>query len=295
MNQHNLATGQNAPSGFAAAKKYAVQTLEKKKVGPVLQRLASMTQHEDMSPVLVSRLVAMDVEWSKSTLDCVNQELFIPKPSHCNNLFQVFNVFDRSQSSFVAQFGAVALLAKLLLEDSELNPADYIAHVALTTTLVTNFCQRAGHPTNRIAPAVLFHDIGFLVLASQEPQTYATLSGILAGTNQSLEDYEKANFGTTHMEVGKLLAMALQFDDLICGAISDHHHRHDLLPWSTQAIRLADSIAAELGIHLGIGVTLGHPPAKIEGINLDEDLILFASEIAGRTTKAAKAVYQQES
>ena len=272
------------------AKAIVVHALKRKRVGPILQRISSMTQNLDLSPVLVSRLVGMDKGWEKTVLDVTAQSLVVDSDMRFTNVTQLFNAMDPSDALLSIHAGAMVCLSTELLAPTLLKPVDFVSHMAATTRLTKVFADKLDQPGDKLAIAAIYHDIGYLVMASFDPHTYDRFPELLSGSSISLVEHEQGVFQTDHTEVGDLLLRALQFPDYVTSSAAEHHNDAGSLNTVSNIIQLADSIALQMGCSMGLGNAAFSDPKPPAGLELNQDLINQATHLVQKSSSQARKV-----
>ncbi len=139
--------------------------------------------------------------------------------------------------------------------------------------------------------AGLLHDLGRILIASQEPaaarSVYDDTTSVAADSEDELIELEQIAFGYDHTEAGEFAARRLNFPDLLVSAIR-HHHRPDGAGPDPQAIRLARLV----GLADAAASTLGWP-ARNERPGLTLDLHAAWSALAFTDLDAARTALAQ--
>ena len=144
--------------------------------------------------------------------------------------------------------------------------------------------------------AGLLHDAGVAILMENLQDDYAAAIALARSTSRDLTEIEAETFGTTHAEVGHMLASRWRLPPLVCECIRLHEEPDDGihaapgdLEKAVDIIRFADRWATRAGfdfIHPGLVST--HPVLPLPawaGIDLDDirpTLEKLPDEVAGR-------------
>lgn len=101
---------------------------------------------------------------------------------------------------------------------------------------------RKPFPSDTAYTAGLLHDVGRILIASNDPERarsiYGDGSAITAESNEQLLAVEQVAFGFDHTEAGEFAARRLNFPDLLSSAIRNHHRPEGAGP-DGAAVRLA--------------------------------------------------------
>ena len=129
--------------------------------------------------------------------------------------------------------------------------------------------------------AGLLHDAGVAILLESLQDDYAVAIGMARSTGRDLSEIEAEEFGTTHAEVGHMLASRWRLPPLVCECIRLHEEPYDAihtppgdLEKAVGIIRFADRWTTRAGfdfIHPGRGPT--HPALTLPawaGIDLED-------------------------
>lgn len=275
------------------AKAAVVKALVRKKAGPLLQRMSHLVQVEETSSVLASRLVAIDSDWERAAITAAQLSLVVDIGITAETIKDVFAAAGPQLASLTVMAGGMALLADMYLEETTLKATDFLANVAATTRLSLLFAERLGLPYVKIADAALLHDIGFLVMAYDNPKGYSVLPEQIAGSFEPLPYHEVLMSGTHHAEVGNVLLTALGFPKDMCDCAALHHATFDEVSESTQIVRFADSMARQFGCSMGLGNADITPVSNIPGLEVNDELIGLASAEVSKAVAQANLFYQK--
>lgn len=263
-----------------AAVSRVAKTLERNRVGPMLQRLSGMTNVTNLSPTLLSRLIPMDKGWEAAFLKSIECQVVTDQQATFITSNQAIKELPSDVSLLNAFFSAMAILAYELLGPTPLSQHEFLCHVSATTRITARLAAAMDLQANQVATAAIFHDIGILTLASQSPELYIGVAESLSGTTLTLESFEEENLGTTHTEAGGILLRALQFPDFIVNATTKHHNPFPNLDLVTNLVCIADETAQQFGLNLGLGNASYDNLIIPPGLNLNEDLIFLCGQDA---------------
>jgi len=146
-------------------------------------------------------------------------------------------------------------------------PGFSIAALQAHSTLVARIARKiAPAPTGDDAfTAGMLHDVGLLILASQEP---AYLAQVIAGAqaeNRPLFEAEQQARGSSHAELGAHLLDLWGIPHTIVEAVAYHHApraAHGVLFDHVTAVHVADALAHEVAPAPDAGA--GLPPARLD-------------------------------
>lgn len=96
--------------------------------------------------------------------------------------------------------------------------------------------------------AGILHDIGEVILSQQRRDEFARVLVLARESELDLHDAEMQVFGTSHAELGALLAEQWRFPEIYIDVILHHHDpRTDLMTPLTHLINIADKICLSVG------------------------------------------------
>ncbi len=119
--------------------------------------------------------------------------------------------------------------------------------------------------------AGILHDIGEVILSQQRPEQFRQAL-VLAGEQElDLFDAETQVFGTSHSELGALLAQQWHFPDQLVQVILHHHDKEiEQQPSLIQVVYLADHICVDVRLKCDMDQSLREDAAGVYGANLHE-------------------------
>lgn len=109
----------------------------------------------------------------------------------------------------------------------------FLGHSLATAVIARQLARRGGVSPARIQEhfvAGLLHDIGQVVWAHFRPELYIDVLKVIEETGCATADAEQEILGSTHGELGGLLAEKWQFSQPLIDAIRFHHHAPDTTP-----------------------------------------------------------------
>jgi putative nucleotidyltransferase with HDIG domain len=96
--------------------------------------------------------------------------------------------------------------------------------------------------------AGILHDIGEVILSQQRQNEFTRVMVLAREQEMDLYEAEMEVFGTSHAEVGGLLAELWHFPDVYVDVIKHHHDvQHDSLSQLTRLVQIADKICMNVG------------------------------------------------
>jgi HD-like signal output (HDOD) protein len=135
-------------------------------------------------------------------------------------------------------------------------------HGAKTAQLARSLLDDPAHRDDALAAALL-HDLGLLVLLTEEPQHLADCLAIATRDQRPLVDVERELRGITHAEIGAHLLELWGLPDGIVEAVAFHHRPaevHDPIFDATAAVAIADGLLNELDAANGVAVPIPSTP-----------------------------------
>lgn len=278
-------------TSFSIAREYAYKFLERPKIGGLMQRLAAISHDQLISPVLVARLVSSEKDWEGAIYATLRESLIVQSGRQFSNLSLAFNSLERGEEVVVAQSAAMLVLTKSMLLPTQISIRDSVARLAATTRISMILAERSGEPPLRIAPACLFHDIGYLVLAASDGEFYTKMAEMGLPQKSTMLELEQAHFGTDHCEVGGLILMALQFTDYTIAACQEHHNNGIRTSWISQVVRTSESLVDQLKVQSPNEISIANVPEHESKFEIDEDLIIRASKIIEECSNASRKIF----
>lgn len=199
----------------------------------------------DGSIKTVGEIISKDVAMTAKVLQIVNSAFFglprhVTDPAHAASLLglDTFKALILSAHIFTALRASVRGLSINALWKHCIETGTLARRIASAENCDTHACDHA-------MMAGLLHDAGKLVLAVNYPERYeAMLDAAATGTMTPLEA-ERAQFGTTHAEVGAYLFGLWGLPDPIVEAVAFHHRPADCAATTftpLAAVHVADAL-----------------------------------------------------
>ena len=190
----------------------------------------------------IERIISRDIGMSAKVLQMVNSAFFglrqhISSPAQAvvllgletiKGLALSVNVFSRFDD---VDIGGMSL-------DALWNHCYVVGSFSKIITLQEN-CEKKIADDAFIAGLV--HDVGKLALASQLPEEYSAVKGLVDKEKKKVYEVEREIFGTTHAQVGAYLVGLWGFSDSIVEALNYHH---EPLLSSTRELNVLTSVHA---------------------------------------------------
>ncbi len=118
--------------------------------------------------------------------------------------------------------------------------------VGLIARHIASYCDGVQHEQAYIAG--ILHDIGEVILSQQRRDEFTRVLVLARERELDLYHAEMEVFGTTHAEVGGLLAEQWHFPQVFIDAIRNHHQTElAMMPPVTRYVHVADQICMSLG------------------------------------------------
>src|SRR5581483_3976078 len=139
--------------------------------------------------------------------------------------------------------------------------------------------------------AGLLHDVGKLVLASVERETYAKMVSTHVGREGLLIVGERDAFGTDHAELGGELMSRWNLPEEVAAAVRCHHNFTDAKPHLRLAavVQSANAVAHQLRCADSAESLIGPPSLRFLGLRQDDFSILITA--AGKELERVKDLF----
>jgi putative nucleotidyltransferase with HDIG domain len=143
-------------------------------------------------------------------------------------------------------------------------------HCGRVARLATEILKDTGANGGATLTAGLLHDVGLLVLASQDPHGLARTLALASEQNRPIHEIEREQHGITHAEVGAHLLALWGLPHTVTEAVAGHHDHHWLkLPFDeVAALHVATTLIEELESK--------HPPDTTPNSEADLDYLTRA-------------------
>ncbi|NCC25344.1 MAG: HDOD domain-containing protein [Deltaproteobacteria bacterium] len=240
------ATGRKrSPSGAAelAVRDISLPTIPQ--VGIELQRVL---EDPSSSATDLARVISMDPKLTASVLRMVNSALY--------NLRQPVETVHRAVAVLgTHQISSLALGTLLLNLFKKNRPAPldlnrFWKHSVACGVIARAMARTAGlEDPERFFVAGLLHDIGRMVIMTEEPEVYRQVVQMAEGRNISLYDAERQILGYDHAKLGGMILRKWRFPLSLVSAVIYHHSPQFSVQHSTpHVIHLANISAKVLGL-----------------------------------------------
>jgi len=152
----------------------------------------------------------------------------------------------------------------------------------------------------------ILHDVGEVILMHQRRDQFRQAIQLSLENELDLYEAERQIFGTTHCEVGALLAQQWHFPELLTQVILHHHaDQVELKTTLIQVVQLADQICSDVRLKCSMDVEQPGVGSGVYGANLPElekrlvllgvtDMDAFHKaliQMVGQVKEAVQAIY----
>ena len=229
-----------------------------------LDRYLDSVEHLPPTPGLMTKLIQLFKEPDRDVDEIV--ELMRRDPSITAELLRRCNssyfgngepVTDVGEAVFrlgfyevyrltIALFGQKTLAIKTNAADADIEALWH--HSIVTAIIAETLACELDESEGCAFSAGLLHDVGKIILASQEAQTYAALLKQYANHGTALHDAEKLRFGFTHVGIGARLLNRWELPEDVVVPVFCHHQTDWAGPFGRSAaiVSLANIIAHRL-------------------------------------------------
>jgi putative nucleotidyltransferase with HDIG domain len=234
----------NALAEHETLRRTAMAAISLPAVPQVYLRLVAVLEDPEATTQDAARVVEQDPALAAKLLQLANSGFFARS--------QTISRLD--QAVGLVGFRTLATLALSAGVFTAFRPTRPIEHFSVEvlqrhSTLVARIARRllpAGHLQDEAAAAGLLHDIGFLILADQEPDYLAALLELAHDERRLVPDVEYEQRGISHAEVGAHLLALWGVPHSIVEAVA-YHHRPDAAPEpaldAIAAVAIAEALA----------------------------------------------------
>ncbi|MFQ3587197.1 MAG: HDOD domain-containing protein [Fimbriimonadaceae bacterium] len=191
----------------------------------VVTRILQETQKDDVSAVVLERLIGSDQALAAKTLRVVNSAYY-GMESQVSSLSQAVVILGMQQlRNLVLSLSAISLMKARTPRQQELQ-RKYWMHAMATASSAQLIGKKKKFETKEMESVFvggLLHDIGRLFLYTNFTETYIEVEKIARQTGVSPEEKEREKLGVSHCEVGTELAKMWRFPEELAEFIADHH------------------------------------------------------------------------
>lgn len=200
----------------------------------------------DVDIIAVGEIVARDVTISARILQLANSA-FLGTKAAFNDIEQAVIYLGIDTVRNLAVSVSVHEALSTQQGTACMNMPNFWYHALYTALLAKTLAEAAEYDSPAEAYlAGLLHDLGKLLLASNFPEEYPTISH---GNPLQLAERERHNLGVSHAEAGALLVRHWNLQESIAKAIESHHHDQESLENAlplTQIVHLANDLGQTL-------------------------------------------------
>lgn len=261
------------------------KALDHKCVFNTVSKLTTIAGNEQISPVMITRLVVPSPEFEANIKEGLRKGIYTDEPVDFPDLRQAFAALDQQMSWEIAVTAGLETLVKPMLKDKGISTREFMRHALATAAGCGVIATHLDLPKQNFIVSGLYHNIGIPVLLNSFPEDYNQIIEQATGSNQQIELLERDAFGFTHEDVGSVFLMACTFPDNAWRTASSHHSPEFADDLLVASVRLCSNIAHQVGCTLGLanGCNSIHPNL-ISSIGLNDSAM---SEMANRMAFAA--------
>jgi hypothetical protein len=266
------------------------KALDNSTVHHTVSKLATIIKNENISPVMITRLVIPTPEFENNIKTGLKSGIYTDEPIDFPDLRQAFTALEQTLSWEIAVTAGLETIVRPLLRSQVFSTKEFMRHAAATAAGCAVIAQQLDLPKHQFIVAGLFHNIGIPILVNSYPDDYDHFIELATGSNFLLEDLESQRFGFNHQDVGSLFLMACLFPDTCWKASASHHSSEMTSDLITASVRLCSNIAHQVGCTLGLanGCNSIHPNL-ISKMGISETAMSqMASRMASAAMKGAK-------
>jgi|GEM_PF-2494538 len=276
---------QNARQQDSTIRGAVFKALDHKSVFNTVSKLTTIVGNENISPVMITRLVVPTPEYENNIKRGLKKGIYTDEPIDFPDLRQAFSALDQPTSWEIAVTGGLETIVRPMLKDQAISAKEFLRHALATAAGCGVIANHLNLPKQQFIVAGLYHNIGIPVLVNSFSSTYFNFFEQLSGSSLTLENLEREEFGFSHEDAGSAFLMACTFPDNAWRSAAGHHendHTNDLI---CASVRLCSNIAHQVGCTLGIANTCNSlHPSLISAIGLNESAM---SEMANCMASAA--------
>jgi HD-like signal output (HDOD) protein len=244
---------------------------------PVAVRLMALVADENVSFKEVAKLISIDPSLSAETMRMANSGLF----GRRQTVHSVLHAIAMVGLQRLTRIAVTAALWRGVPNRSSPFMKAWWRH-SVATALIAE--HTAVVPIDHAYTAGLLHGVGQLALIEHAGQAYVQLAHEAVSTGQSLEEAERAAYGTDHAELAGVILEAWDLPPLMREAAALHHW-----PNTGSTLTQAVQIGCTVAEHIGFGACGCHrllasedfPPAIAEVLGNAPLLDVFATEVNG--------------
>lgn len=205
---------------------------------------------ESLGSESCARLLGQDPALAARALRLANSA-FYGVPGRVTTLRDAVNLLGRRT---LISLLTVALLAPAATPQpgSQLSASAFWRHALAAGFAARALAEALNMDTELAFVAGLLHDIGRLTLAAQFPAELGAVVLNARRTDHGLTDIESEQLGTSHVQVGAMLAMHWHFPSAVALAIASHHApaaASDSRASLADVVHVADAIAHALDLN----------------------------------------------
>lgn len=191
-------------------------------------QLTEELQREEPSTERIAEIISRDIGMTTKILQLVNSAFFgLPQ--------QISNIHEAVTYLGLATVRALVLSIQVFSQFEQKLIKGFSIDALAQHSWMTGVYSRRIAEAERCDPKIddqaflagMLHDVGQLILASGLPDTYVHVLDIARTEHRTISDAEKAEFGTTHAEVGAYLLGLWGLPNPVIEAVALHHRPED--------------------------------------------------------------------